>query len=108
MSMFVEDRLVCPITVLDSGKPVLCSTVGIRDISTIQLFEARAASKEGEFWGLHELAAKAYVIDAEGKEYALPYSVLAETSSANLKVIEQLDNTLSLKLKAESLLNPSK
>lgn len=105
MSIFVEDQLISPIIILDGKKPISCSKVGLRDIATVELYEARAASKEGEFWGLHEYAAKAYLVSGDGKQYPLPYESLAATSSANFKIIEQLDNTLSLKLKAESLLN---
>lgn len=107
MSIFVEDQLISPILVLDGQKSVSCTKVGLRDISTVELFEARAASKDGEFWAIHEIAAKAYLVAEDGKQYPLLYESLAETSSANFKIIEQLDNLLSLKLKAESLSNPS-
>ncbi|MEG2263732.1 MAG: hypothetical protein RSC68_05130 [Acinetobacter sp.] len=107
MPIFVEDQLICPIVVLDGKKTVSCLTIGLKDVSTLELYEARAASKDGEFWGLHEIAAKGYLVAADGKQYPLLYESLAATSSANFKVIEQLDNTLSLKLKAESLLTPS-
>lgn len=107
MEIFVEDQLISPILVLDGKKSVSCVKVGLRDISTLELFEARAVSKEGEFWAIHEIAAKAYLIAEDGKKYPLLYESLADTSSANFKIIEQLDNLLSLKLKAESLSNPS-
>jgi uncharacterized protein YjaG (DUF416 family) len=99
MKLSVVGGLTVAITVLVNNKPIKCSKVELSDLSTGELFDARARAKEGEYLSLHELAAKTKLID----ENDVQHEILRDTSSANFKKLEELDFELQAKLKAESL-----
>lgn len=103
----IVGTLSAAIYVLVDKESVACTQVEISDLTTGELFAARANAKDGEFWGIHELAAKTQLIAKDGSKHELSYAMLEKASSANYKVLEQLDVELTLKLKAESLYTPS-
>ncbi|MDA3509395.1 hypothetical protein [Acinetobacter junii] len=103
MKLSVVGGLTVAITVLVNNKPIKCSKVELSDLSTGELFDARARAKEGEYLSLHELAAKTKLIDENDVQHEITYEMLRDTSSANFKKLEELDFDLQAKLKAESL-----
>lgn len=103
MRLSVIGALAVAMTVLVKDEAVKCKSVELSDLSTGELFDARARAKEGEYLSLHELAAKTKLIDENDVQHELTYEMLRDTSSANFKKLEELDFDLQAKLKAESL-----
>ncbi len=103
MRLRVIGALAVAMTVLVKDEAVKCKSVELSDLSTGDLFAARAKANEGEYLTLHELAAKAQLIDDKDNKYPVTYEMLRDTSSANFKKLEELDYQLQLKLSAESL-----
>lgn len=107
MRLSVSGSLVVAVTVLHKGQAVECKDAVVSDLTTGELFAARTKAKEGEFWTVHEMAAKTKLIDAQGNQHQLTYEMLCDTSSTNFKKLEELDFELQLKLNAVSLESPS-
>lgn len=103
MRLSVEGTLVVPMTVVVNDKPVKCKTIKLEDISTGQMFEARANAKAGEYVVINELASRATLIDDKGVEHQVTYQMLHDTSASNYRKLEELDAELQAKLNAESL-----
>ena len=103
MKLSVSGALVAAMTVLKNGQAIQCKDVVVSDLSTGDLFAARAKAKDGEYWALHELATKCELIDSDGDRHQMTYEMLHDTSSSNFKKLEDLDLELRLKLNAASL-----
>jgi hypothetical protein len=103
MKLSVVGALTVAMTVLVQDEAVKCSQVELSDLSTGDMFAVRQRAKDGEFWVLHELAAKTQLVDDQGRKHTVTYEMLRDTSSTNFKMLEELDYQLQLKLKAESL-----
>lgn len=107
MKLSITGALVVAMTVLVNDDAVKCSQVELSDLTTGDMFAVRQRAKDGEFWALHELAAKTQLVDDQGRKHAVTYEMLRDTSSANFKKLEELDYELQKKLNAESLENQS-
>jgi len=107
MKLSVLGKLPVALTVLVEGKAVISKQVEFSDISTSELITARSSAQAGEYLQIHEYCAKAKLLDDQGNKHEIPYDVLAVSSSANLKKLEDLEYELLVKLEAESLSNPS-
>lgn len=103
MRLSIVGSLVVAMTVLVKDEAVKCKSVELSDLSTGDMFAVRQRAKDGEFWVLHELAAKTQLVDDQGRKHTVTYEMLRDTSSANFKKLEELDYELQLKLSAESL-----
>ncbi|MCY6411990.1 hypothetical protein QTA56_07570 [Acinetobacter sp. VNH17] len=107
MRLSVVGVLAVAMTVLVKDEAVKCKSVELSDLTTGDMFAVRQRAKDGEFWALHEMAAKTQLVDDQGRKHTLTYEMLHDTSSANFKKLEELDYELQKKLNAESLGNPS-
>ena len=103
MKLSIVGTLAVAMTVLVKDEAVKCKNIELSDVSTGDLFAARAKAKEGEYLSLHEFVAKAQLIDDQGNKYPVTYEMLRDTSSANFKKLEDMDYQLQAKLNAESL-----
>lgn len=100
--IFIKSSLPVALTVLVAGASATSKDIEFSDISSVELMTARQNAKEKEFLIFHEYAAKVKLIDKDGNKHDVPYSVIAHTSSANLRKFEELDYELTAKLAAES------
>ena len=107
MKLSVVGALTVAMTVLVKDEAVKCSQVELSDLSTGDMFAVRQRAKDGEFWVLHELAAKTQLVDDQGRKHTVTYEMLRDTSSSKCKKLEELEYELQNKLNAESLGNPS-
>lgn len=107
MKLSVVGALTVAMTVLVKDEAVKCKSVELSDLTTGDMFAVRQRARDGEFWVLHELAAKTQLVDDQGRKHTVTYEMLRDTSSANFKKLEELDYELQKKLNAESLGNPS-
>ena len=103
MRLSIVGSLVVAMTVLVKDEAVKCKSVELSDLTTGEMFATRQRAKDGEFWVVHELAAKTQLVDDQGRKHTVSYEMLRDTSSTNFKMLEELDYQLQLKLKAESL-----
>ncbi|MFW2163048.1 hypothetical protein ACG93T_17005 [Acinetobacter beijerinckii] len=103
MRLKVIGALAVAMTVLVKDEAVKCKSVELSDLTTGEMFAIRQRANDGEFWALHELAAKTQLVDDNGHKHTVTYEMLRDTSSANFKKLEELDYQLQLKLSAESL-----
>lgn len=103
MRITVIGALAAAMTVLVKDKAVKCKNAELSDLTTGEMFAIRQRAKDGEYWVLHELAAKTQLVDDDGRKHTVTYEMLRDTSSANFKKLEELDYQLQLKLSAESL-----
>ncbi|MCU4378278.1 hypothetical protein [Acinetobacter haemolyticus] len=107
MKLSVIGTLPVALTILVDGKAFTSKEVEFSDISSIELLAARGNAIAGDFLSIHEFAAKTKLLDDKGNKYEVPYSVLAASSGANFKKLEDLEYELLVKLQAESLEIPS-
>ncbi|MEG2446779.1 MAG: hypothetical protein RSA22_04030 [Acinetobacter sp.] len=103
MKLSVIGSLAVAMTVLVKDKAVQCKSIELSDLTTGEMFAIRQRAKDGEFWAVHELAAKTQLVDDNGNKHTMTYEMLRDTSSTNFKKLEELDYQLQLKLNAESL-----
>ena len=107
MEISIIDTLPVALTVFVKGKPISLKKIEFADINSSELLKARSKAVAGDFLQIHEYCAKIKLIDDKGNKLDVPYDVLAFTTSANLKKLEELDFDLLVKLQAESLENQS-
>lgn len=107
MELSIVDSLPVALTVMVKGKPLSSKQIEFADINSSDLLKARTKAVAGDFLQIHEYCAKIKLIDGKGNKHAVPYDVLAFTTSANLKKLEELDFDLLVKLQAESSETPS-
>lgn len=107
MKLSVLSTLPVALTILVKGESLTSKKIEFSDISSMDLVAARGNAIAGDFLSIHEFVAKTKLLDEEGNKYDIPYEVLATSSSANFKKLEELEYELLAKLQAESLENPS-
>ncbi|ENW79777.1 hypothetical protein F909_02880 [Acinetobacter sp. ANC 3929] len=107
MEICIVDTLPVALTVMVKGKPISSKKIEFADINSSDLLKARSKAVAGDFLQILEYCAKIKLIDEKGNKHDVPYDVLAFTTSANLKKLEELDFDLLVKLQAESSETPS-
>lgn len=107
MKLSILGTLPVALTVLVKGKAVTSREIEFSDIDSAELIKARSNGISGDYLQIHEFCAKIKLVDSKGGKHAVPYDVLAFSTSANLKKLEELDYDLLVKLQAESSENQS-
>lgn len=98
----INGTLPVTLTVLDGQTTIKSKKVIMQQMTAIEYLQAQASLDAGQFIVISDLAAMTKLIDNDGKEHALTYDMLGNSSRANLDYLNDLKAQLDAKERAES------
>ena len=101
MNIFVEGTFPVAIKVLDGQTEHKIKNFKIRSLTVEESLEIQIAMTGSKFIGVAELCGATDLIDTDGKSHALEYDALMQSSSQNLRYLENKRAELDVKESAE-------
>lgn len=95
--MQVEGTLPVALKALDGQTEIKSKKIIMRQMTSIEYMQSQAATEEGQYLGIVDLAAMTKLVDADGKEHAVTYDMLGHSSSSNLDYLNKKQAELKAK-----------
>lgn len=101
MNIFVEGTFPVAIKVLDGQTEHKIKDFKLRSLTVEESLEIQIAKLGSKYIGVVELCGATDLIDVDGKPHALEYAALMQSSSQNLRYLENKRAELDVKESAE-------
>lgn len=98
----IEGELPVALKLVDGQTELKLKKVVMRQMTAIEYVESQAKLEPGCYIGIADLAAMTQLVDEDGEEHQISYSMLGHSSRANLDYLASLKDKLDAKEKAES------
>ena len=87
--MQVEGNLPVALKALDGQTEIKSKKVVMRQLTAIEYMQAQAETEAGQYIGIADLAAMTKLVDEDGKEHAITYDMLGNSSRSNLDYLNE-------------------
>ena len=98
----IEGELPVALKLVDGQTELKLKKVVMRQMTAIEYVESQAKLEPGCYIGIADLAAMTQLVDEDGEEHQISYSMLGHSSRTNLDYLTSLKEKLDAKEKAES------
>lgn len=85
----VEGNLPVALKALDGQTEIKSKKVIMRQLTAIEYMQSQADTEAGQYIGIADLAAMTKLVDADGKEHAISYDMLGNSSRSNLDYLNE-------------------
>jgi YD repeat-containing protein len=87
--MQVEGTLPVVLKALDGQTEIKSKKIVMRQLTAIEYMQSQADIEAGQYIGIADLAAMTKLVDADGKEHAITYDMLGNSSRSNLDYLNE-------------------
>lgn len=85
----VEGTLPVVLKALDGQTEIKSKKIVMRQLTAIEYMQSQADIEAGQYIGIADLAAMTKLVDADGKEHAITYDMLGNSSRSNLDYLNE-------------------
>lgn len=98
--MQVDGTLPVALKALDGQTEIKSKKIIMRQLTAIEYMQSQADTEAGQYIAIADLAAMTKLVDADGKEHAITYDMLGNSSRSNLDYLNEKLKDLEAKEKA--------
>lgn len=85
----VEGTLPVALKALDGQTEIKSKKIVMRQMTAIEYMQSQADTEAGQYIGIADLAAMTKLVDEDGKEHAISYDMLGNSSRSNLDYLNE-------------------
>ncbi|RKG41462.1 MULTISPECIES: hypothetical protein [Acinetobacter] len=85
----VEGTLPVALKALDGQTEIKSKKIVMRQMTAIEYMQSQADTEAGQYIGIADLAAMTKLVDEDGKEHAITYDMLGNSSRSNLDYLNE-------------------
>ena len=85
----IEGTLPVALKALDGQTEIKSKKIVMRQLTAIEYMQSQADTEAGQYIGIADLAAMTKLVDEDGKEHAISYDMLGNSSRSNLDYLNE-------------------